>query len=85
MLYFNSEIWNIPLLKPYLKNLLLSTSAKALYICTQHYDPMMSFKELYTQNAHATPAQFMIYMIYKHALLLHSVYNNQTQVKIGLI
>ena len=46
-------------------------------ICTPNYTPMMSFKDLHTQNLCATPAQFMFY---KHSLLLHSVYNNQTPV-----
>ena len=75
ILYYNSEIWHTPALSPYLKNLLTSTSAKALMICTSNYTPMMSYKDLHTQNIRATPAQFMIY---KHALLLHSVSNNQT-------
>ena len=47
-------------------------------ICTPNYTPMMSYKDLHTHNLHATPAQFMFY---KHSLLLHSVYNNQTPAK----
>ena len=77
ILYYNSEIWHTPSLTPYLKKLPFSTSAKALMICTPNYTPMMSYKDLHTQNLCATPAQFMFY---KHSLLLHSVYNNQTAV-----
>ena len=31
VLYYNSEIWDLKKLAPYLKNLLLSTSSKAMY------------------------------------------------------
>ena len=74
ILYYNSEIWHTPTLKPYLKNLLLSTSARALQICTPNYTPMMSFKDLHSINLRATPVQFMFY---KHSILLHSIYNDK--------
>ena len=36
ILYYNSEIWNIPSLKAQLKQKLLSASASALKLCTPH-------------------------------------------------
>ena len=42
ILYYNSEIWQIPTQKPYLKNLVLSASAKALQLCSLHQSPMTS-------------------------------------------
>ena len=68
-------VWQIPTLKPYLKNLLLSTSANALKLCTPNFT---SFTELHSQNLRATPNQFMFY---KHSLLLFNAYNNHTPNK----
>ena len=73
VLYYNAEIWLIPSLKLYLKNLLLSASARALKICPPYYSPMTSFVNLQSLHGRATPAQFMIY---KHSLLLFELYNN---------
>ena len=43
-LYYNSEIWHLPNLKPFLKSLLLLlVSAKALKLCTPFYDQPMSY------------------------------------------
>ena len=78
ILYYNSEIWHIPTLKPYLKNLLLSTSANALKLCTPNYTPMLFFIDLHIQNYRATPNQFMMY---KLSLLLYAVYNNHCPTK----
>jgi hypothetical protein len=75
VLYYNSEIWHLPKLAPYLKNLLLSASAKALKLCTHSYTQEMSFIELHEINKRATPEQ---YCIYKHSLTLHHIYNNET-------
>ena len=75
VLYYNSEIWHLPKLAPYLKNLLLSASAKALKLCTHSYTQEMSFIELHEINKRATPEQ---YCIYKHSLILHHIYNNET-------
>ena len=41
-LYYNCDVWLIPSLKPQLKQLLFSTSARALQICTSNYNNMMS-------------------------------------------
>ena len=75
VLYYNSEIWHLPKLAPYLKNLLLSASAKALKLCTHSYTQEMSFIELHEINKRATPEQ---HCIYKHSLTLHHIYNNET-------
>ena len=75
VLYYNSEIWHLPKLAPYLKNLLLSASAKALKLCTHSYTQEMSFIELHEINKRATPEQ---HCIYKHSLSLHHIYNNET-------
>ena len=74
VLYYNSEIWHLPNLSPYLKNLLLSALAKALKLCTPNYNRSMSFRKLHEENCRATPEQFCKY---KHWLLLYNLYNNQ--------
>ena len=75
VLYYNSEIWHLPKLAPYLKNLLLSISAKALKLCTPSYTQEMSNVKLHELNIRATPEQFCNY---KHSLLLHTLYNFET-------
>ena len=72
VLYYNSEIWNIPTLNFELKQRLLSVSASALKICTPSYHDRMSFAELHKINSRATPNQMCEY---KHALLLHKLVN----------
>ena len=59
-------------IKPYLKNLLLTASAKALKLCTPNYTESMSFQKLHEENCRANPEQFCLY---KHSILLHSLYN----------
>ena len=75
ILYYNSEIWHLPSLNPKLKQTLLSASANALKLCLQHYDPMISITNVHIQTNRAHPDK---YCIYKHALMLHKIYNNQT-------
>ena len=75
VLFYGSEIWNIPLLKVILKQKLLSASANALKTCTKLNCDFLSFEELHRMNARATPKSFMIY---KHAILLQGMYNNPT-------
>ena len=72
ILYYNSEIWHIPNLSPYLKNLLQSKSANALKICTQTYNLSMSYVKWHEINKRGTPE---IFCLYKHSILLHSLYN----------
>jgi hypothetical protein len=73
VLYYNSEIWNINNLSPNLKQVLLSTSAKALMLCQKQVDRSISFVTLHRIHDRATPDQMLKY---KHALMLHSLYNN---------
>ena len=54
VLYYNSEIWHLPSLNPYLKGLLLSASSKALKICTPSYNLSMSYNDLHVINNRAT-------------------------------
>ena len=74
ILYYNSEIWHLPSLKPELKQLLLSASAKALKLCERTPDPMESFTNLHVKLKRALPNQIMQY---KHAILLHKLYNER--------
>ena len=43
ILYYNSEIWDFPSLKPELKQFLISTSAKALKTSQTNPQPVKSF------------------------------------------
>ena len=75
ILYFNCEIWLLPSLSPQLKQKLLSVSATPVKLTTRNYDRMMSFETLHYLNKRATPNQMILY---KHALLLHKVYHNES-------
>ena len=74
ILYYNSEIWNVPKLNSKLKQDLLSASASALKICTPSYHMMMSFYELHYINNRATPTQMSQY---KLALTMFTLFNKQ--------
>ena len=70
ILYYNSEIWNIPTLHRETKQKLLAISASALKICTPSYHDRMSYIELHTINNRATPAQMCLY---KQSLTLYKL------------
>ena len=74
ILYYNSDIWHLPSLKPALKQSLLSASAKALKTCVNKMDMNMSFENLHILCNRATPNQIMKY---KLALSLFKLYNNE--------
>ena len=78
VLYYNSEIWHGPSIKPQLKQLLLSASGKALNACMFKPDASLSFIRLHEINKRATPNRFMIF---KHAILLHKLYNLRQPMK----
>ena len=63
ILFYNSEIWHLPSVKPTLKQKLLSASAKALETCIKHVDPMTSFDNIHTMCNRATPNQIMKYKL----------------------
>ena len=70
-----SEIWHIPSISNNAKRKLLSASAQPLKFCHYKYDRNISFNCLHSTLKRATPTQIMTY---KHALLLHKVYNDET-------
>ena len=75
ILYYNSEVWHLPSLKPQIKQLLLSASATALKLSQRKPDPMESFINIHLRSNRATPEKFLVY---KHAILLHKLYNNHS-------
>ena len=72
ILSYNSEVWQIPNLKPPLKQLILSASANALKLAQRTPDPYESFINVHKSCNRANPNQMMLY---KHAILLHKLYN----------
>ena len=74
ILYYNSEIWNIPSLHNEAKQKLLSTSAGALKICTPTYHDRMSYVDLHTLNKRATPEQMCLY---KSSILIYKLINTE--------
>ena len=75
ILYYNSEIWHLPTLSPRLKQLLLSASATALKITQKSQNRMQSFVSIHLECNRALPEQMIVY---KHALLLHKLYNKNS-------
>ena len=64
VLYYISEIWNMPNLSTTLKQKLLLTSANTLKIVTQSYHHRMSIAELHKINNRGTSSEMCDY---KHA------------------
>jgi hypothetical protein len=75
ILYYNSEIWQIPSNCYNSKRNLFSASATALKICTPSYDLNMSYQTLHEINKRATPAQIMNY---KLSIQLFKTYNSES-------
>ena len=73
VLFYNSEVWHIPTLKPKLKQLLLPASAKALKISQRTPDNFESLIDVHKSCKRALPNQFIKY---KHSILLHKIYNS---------
>ena len=65
----------MPTLKPELKQHLLSASANALKLAQRHTDLMESFINVHKNLNRATPDGILMF---KHAVLLHKLFNNQT-------
>ena len=74
ILFYNSEIWHIPSLAPELKQILLSASAIALKLSQPVTNRMQSFINVHIECKRAQPEQMMLY---KHAILLHKLYNEK--------
>ena len=74
ILYYNSEICHLPTLNPEIKQHLLSATANALKLAQRHPDRMESFINIHNTLKRATPHNLMVF---KHAVLLHKLFNNQ--------
>ena len=66
---------HLPTLKPELKQHLLSASANALKLAQLHLDRMESFINVHKNTNRAVPDKLLLF---KHAVLLHKLFNNQT-------
>ena len=75
VLYYNIEVYHLPTIKPEIKQHLLSASANALKIAQCHPDWMESFIDMHMNLKRATPNKLLLF---KHAVLLHILFNNQT-------
>ena len=73
VLYYNSEIWNLPTLSPTLKQKLLSASANAIKICLSKLPLNTSYETIHRLAKRGTPKQMSTY---KHALQLYKLYNS---------
>ena len=80
VLYYNSDIWLIPSLKPQLLQQLLSASASALKMISYTYDQSISFEQIHSILNRATPKMFMAY---KHALMLYRIFNDTIHLMNG--
>ena len=78
ILYYNSDVWLIPSLKPQLKQQILAASATALMLSTPNYHTLMSYEQIHAINKRATPKQILLY---KHSLLLFKVWNDSIYSK----
>ena len=74
ILYYNSEIWHLPSLKPTLKQKLLSASARALKVCNKYTDNNVSFEAIHDLCNRATPIKMQKY---KLAICLYKLYNSE--------
>ena len=74
ILFYNSEICQLPTLLRPLKQKLLSASGNALKLCTPYCQNDYSFITLHNLNKRATPSQMVNY---KLALQLYKTFNTQ--------
>ena len=72
ILYYSSEIWHIFSLSPDLKQQLLSTSTNALKLSQTSPSFMKTFVNIPKECKRSQLEQMIIY---KHAILLHKLYN----------
>ena len=76
VLYYNSEVWQLPTLHNSLKKQLLAASAAGLKILSLNSDLRISFEQLHSMNERATPIKMMHY---KLALQLYKNFNDVNQ------
>ena len=74
ILFYNAKIWLTPSLTRQTNTLLMSASASPLKLCCPAYDRSISYECLHNIMKHPTPKTIMKF---KHALLLHKVYNSE--------
>jgi hypothetical protein len=74
ILFYNAEIWLTPSLTRQTNKLLMSASAQPLKLCCPAYDRSISYERLHNITKRPIPKTIMKF---KHALLLHKVYNSE--------
>ena len=72
VLFYNSEVWRLNNLKYSDKQLLLSTSSKALKMAIDYRDPLITNNNVHLITKRATPE---MYSSYKLSLLLYKTFN----------
>ena len=72
-LYYGSEIWHLPELAAPLKKSLKRSSAMALKICITDHNQYSTHTEIHQKAKRSPPEQMCLY---KHALLLYSLFNS---------
>ena len=73
-LYYNSEIWLTTIIKPELKQSLISASANALRSCVPLQNRFISFEAIHKQCNQFTPSQIAYF---KLSILLFKLFNGQ--------
>jgi hypothetical protein len=58
VMYYNSEVWNLPNLGQDLKHCLFVASARALRVCLNYPDTSISYMDLHRMTNRATPEMF---------------------------
>ena len=71
---YNADIWLLPSLTRQTWTMLMSASASPLKLCYRMYDRSISFERLHELMKRPTPKTLMEF---KHALILHKVYNTE--------
>ena len=82
VLYYNSEIWNLPSLNTNLKKKLLSASATAIKLCLSKLPPNTSYESIHRLAKRGTPTQMCQY---KHAIQPYKLFNYTRCQKTGFL
>ena len=78
ILYYNADVWLLPLLKKQIKTKLLSVSAAPLKLCCFGYDQTISYEKLHDIVKYPTPNQITKY---NHAIFLYKTFNDPEESK----
>ena len=76
ILYYNSDIWYIPIIHSNLKQQLLAASLIGLRLLGGRNDFRISYERLHNYSGRATPANMMKY---NHSLQLYKNFNDNSQ------